>query len=100
MVEVHLIDVPVMKQVLLEINECFGNSYHTFVVLPVFRSANGDNIDDLHMSFKFVSRIKGKSIDWLLCFLRFCKCSNLLVTELVKLTNFCKESKNFLWPVK
>lgn len=60
--EVHLTDVPLMKQVLLEINECFGSSYHTFVVLPIFRSANGDNIDDLHMSFKFVSRIKGNTI--------------------------------------
>jgi hypothetical protein len=46
-------------QVLLRISECFGSNFLTLVMLPIFRSANGDDFDDAHMSFRFSTRVKG-----------------------------------------
>lgn len=46
-------------QVLLRIRECFGSNYLTLVMLPIFRSANGDDFDDANMSFRFSNRVKG-----------------------------------------
>ncbi|KAG0609564.1 hypothetical protein M758_8G193900 [Ceratodon purpureus] len=46
-------------KVLLRISECFGGNTLTLVVLPIFRSASGDDFDDAHMSFRFSNRVKG-----------------------------------------
>jgi len=46
-------------QVLLRISECFGGNYLTLVMLPIFRSASGNDFDDVHMSFGFSNRVRG-----------------------------------------
>jgi hypothetical protein len=46
-------------KVLLRISECFGGNYLTLVMLPIFRSATGDDFNDAHMSFGFSNRVKG-----------------------------------------
>lgn len=52
-------------QFLLRISEYFGGNYLTLVMLPIFRSASGDDFDDVLMSFGFSNRVRGTSANFM-----------------------------------
>lgn len=52
-------------QFLLRISEYFGGNYLNLVMLPIFRSASGDDFDDAYMSFGFSNRVRGTNSNFM-----------------------------------